>query len=88
MIIAQIIITAVFALCIVGWCLWQSRKANALAKKLAEQTAYNQQLQTEKAVVETQLKHHEVRKQNEENVISLDRKRIIDRLHTNADLRD
>lgn len=88
MIIPQLIITAFFALCIIGWCLWQSRKTNALTKKLAEQTAYNQQLQTEKTVVETQLKHHEVRKKNEENAISLDRERIIDRLHTNADLRD
>lgn len=64
-----------------GWQLAKERKAN---QKLSEQ---NQQLQAEKAVAETQLKNHQARKQNEENISGIGRGSIIDELHKNGDLR-
>ena len=48
----------------------------------------NAQLQTQKAVAETQVKHFEVRKKNEENTRNADRDTLIDGLHKSGDLRD
>ena len=48
----------------------------------------NAQLQTQKAVAETQVKHFEVRKKNEENTRITSRDDVINRLQKSGDLRD
>lgn len=48
----------------------------------------NAQLQTQKAVAETQVKHFEVRKKNEENTRNTSRDDVINRLQQSGDLRD
>ncbi|MFD1805572.1 DUF2681 domain-containing protein [Pasteurella oralis] len=48
----------------------------------------NEQLHTQKTVVETQIKHHQTRKQHEENARRTHRDHLIKRLHTEGDLRD
>lgn len=48
----------------------------------------NAQLQTQKAVAETQVKHFEVRKKNEENSRNADRDTLINELHKSGNLRD
>lgn len=48
----------------------------------------NAQLQMQKAVVETQVKHFEVRKKNEENTRHTSRDDVINRLQQSGDLRD
>ncbi|NYA26968.1 DUF2681 domain-containing protein [Haemophilus haemolyticus] len=48
----------------------------------------NAQLQTQKAVAETQVKHFEVRKKNEENTRNTSRDDVINRLQQSDDLRD
>ena len=48
----------------------------------------NAQLQTQKAVAETQVKHFEVRKKNEENTHSSTRDELIDSMRKSKDLRD
>lgn len=58
-----------------------SREINRLLKD-------NEQLVREKAVTETQVKHFEARKHNEENSRNLDRTTLIDRMQQSGDLRD
>lgn len=48
----------------------------------------NEQLQAEKAVVQTQVTHFETRKHNEENSRNLDRTALIERMQQQGDLRD
>lgn len=48
----------------------------------------NEQLVREKAVTETQVKHFEARKYNEENSRNLDRTALIERMQKSGDLRD
>lgn len=48
----------------------------------------NEQLQQEKVVAQTQVKHFETRKKNEENNRTSDRNGLIDRLQQSGDLRD
>ena len=48
----------------------------------------NAQLQTQKDVAETQVKHFEVRKKNEENTRNTGRDDVINRLQQSGDLRD
>lgn len=48
----------------------------------------NAQLQTQKAVAETKVKHFEVRKKNEENTRNTSRDDVINRLQQSGDLRD
>lgn len=48
----------------------------------------NAQLKTQKAVAETQVKHFEVRKKNEENTRITSRDDVINRLQQSGDLRD
>ena len=48
----------------------------------------NEQLQQEKVVAQTQVKHFETRKKNEENNRTSDRNGLIDRLQQQGDLRD
>ena len=48
----------------------------------------NEQLQQENAVAQTQVKHFETRKKNEEKSRNTDRDALIERLHQSGDLRD
>ena len=64
---------------------YKIRKAHQENDRLFKQ---NEQLQQEKAVAQTQVKHFETRKKNEENNRTSDRNGLIDRLQQQGDLRD
>ena len=64
---------------------YKIRKAHQEIDRLFKQ---NEQLQQEKAVAQTQVKHFETRKKNEENNRTSDRNGLIDRLQQQGDLRD
>lgn len=64
------------------------REIDHLLKTSAQMQAQNEQLQAEKAVAQTQIKHYQVKQKNEENSHRLSRERVIDRLHAEGDLRD
>lgn len=61
------------------------RKSRQEIDRLSKQ---NEQLQQEKTVAQTQVKHFEVRKKNEENTRSSRRDDVINRLQQQGDLRD
>lgn len=64
---------------------YKIRKAQQEIDRLFKQT---EQLQKEKAVAETQVKHFEVGKKNEESTRSSRRDDVINRLQQSGDLRD
>jgi len=64
---------------------YKIRKAHQEIDRLFKQ---NEQLQQEKAVAQTQVKHFEVRKKNEENTRGSRRDDVIARLQQSGDLRD
>jgi len=64
---------------------YKIRKASHEIDRLFKQ---NEQLQQEKAVAQTQVKHFEVRKKNEENTRGSRRDDVINRLQQQGDLRD
>ena len=64
---------------------YKIRKAHQEIDRLFKQ---NEQLQQEKVVAQTQVKHFEVRKKNEENTRSSRRDDVIARLQQSGDLRD
>ena len=64
---------------------YKIRKASQEIDRLFKQ---NEQLQQEKAVAQTQVKHFEVRKKNEENTRGSRRDDVINRLQQSGDLRD
>ena len=64
---------------------YKIRKAHQEINRLFKQ---NEQLQQEKAVAQTQIKHVEVRKKNEENTRGSRRDDVINRLQQQGDLRD
>lgn len=64
---------------------YQIRKAQQEIDRLFKQ---NEQLRQEKAVAQTQVKHFEVRKKNEENTRGSRRDDVINRLQQQGDLRD
>nr|WP_314740914.1 DUF2681 domain-containing protein [uncultured Haemophilus sp.] len=64
---------------------YKIRKAQQEIDRLFKQ---NEQLQQEKVVAQTQVKHFETRKKNEENNRTSDRNGLIDRLQQQGDLRD
>ncbi|TEW31407.1 DUF2681 domain-containing protein [Histophilus somni] len=70
---------------IIGYVLCRLKQANDEINTLLKT---NETLQTEKAVAQTQVKHFEVRKANEENANRSNRDSIIDRLQQSNDLRD
>ncbi|MDG4949153.1 DUF2681 domain-containing protein [Actinobacillus equuli] len=86
------VIIGAFLLCIVAWFKWQAYQAELKVTEYKQANedlaAKNEQLQVDKTVAETQVKHHNVRKQNEENSLNADRNAVLDRLQSNADLRD
>ena len=69
----------------VGVACYKIRKAGQEIDRLFKQ---NEQLQQEKAVAQTQIKHFEVRKKNEENTRGSRRDDVIARLQQSGDLRD
>lgn len=79
------LIIGVALLSVIGWFKWQASRAE---RKIAEMEQQNQQLQTEKAVAQTQVKHHQTRKQNEENARNADRTFVLNSLQQSNDLRD
>lgn len=64
---------------------YKIRKAHQEIDRLFKQ---NEQLQQEKTVAQTQVKHFEVRKKNEENTRITSRDDVINRLQQSGDLRD
>lgn len=64
---------------------YKIRKAHQEIDRLFKK---NEQLQQEKAVAQTQVKHFEVRKKNEENTRGSRRDDVIARLQQSGDLRD
>ena len=64
---------------------YKIRKAQQEIDRLFKQ---NEQLQQEKVVAQTQVKHFETRKKNEENNRTSDHNGLIDRLQQQGDLRD
>ena len=64
---------------------YKIRKSQQEINRLFKQ---NEQLQQEKVVAHTQVKHFETRKKNEENNRTSDRNGLIDRLQQSGDLRD
>ena len=67
----------------VAW--YKIRKASQEIDRLFKE---NHELQNQKAVAETQVKHFETRKKNEENSRNTDRTALLDRLQQQGDLRD
>lgn len=68
-----------------GAAYYKIRKAGQEIDRLFKE---NHELQNQKAVAETQVKHFEVRKKNEENTRSTRRDDVIARLQQSGDLRD
>ena len=64
---------------------YKIRKSQQEIDRLFKQ---NEQLQQEKVVAQTQVKHFETRKKNEENNRTSDRNGLINRLQQQGDLRD
>lgn len=69
----------------VGVACYKIRKAGQEIDRLFKE---NHELQNQKAVAETQVKHFETRKKNEENSRNTDRSALLDRLQQQGDLRD
>lgn len=63
-------------------------KLRSASREIDRLLKTNEQLSQEKAVAETQVKHFEVRKNNDEKNRHLDRTRLIDGLRESGDLRD
>ena len=82
----------VAALTLVTWVWWKlhraAREIDALLKTTQQLEQENQQLQIQKAVVETQVQHLEARKKNEQISRSFDRAAVIEQLRRAGDLRD
>ncbi|TNG92234.1 DUF2681 domain-containing protein [Pasteurellaceae bacterium USgator11] len=76
--IAIIAVTAIYSVL-------SLRHANREIERLLQ---INAQLENEKAVAETQVKNHQVRKNHEETNRTADRTAVIDRLQQQGDLRD
>ena len=85
MTLQMILIGSGAALGICGYVIFKLKRAHREIEQLLKTNA---QLQTQKAVAETQVKHFEVRKKNEENSRNADRDTLIDGLHKSGDLRD
>ncbi|WIM82564.1 DUF2681 domain-containing protein [Gallibacterium anatis] len=68
-----------------GVAYYKIRKAGQEIDRLFKE---NHELQNQKAVAETQVKHFETRKKNEENSRNTDRTALLDRLQQQGDLRD
>ena len=85
MTLQMILIGSGTALAICGYVVFKLKRAHREIEQLLKTNA---QLQTQKVVAETQVKHFEVRKKNEENSRNADRNTLINELHKSGDLRD
>ena len=85
MTLQMILIGTGTALGICGYMVFKLKRAHREIEQLLNTNA---QLQTQKVVAETQVKHFEVRKKNEENSRNADRDTLINELHKSGDLRD
>lgn len=85
MTLQMILIGSGAALGICGYVVFKIKRAHREIEQLLKTNA---QLQTQKAVAETQVKHYETRKQHEENSRNADRGTLINELHKSGDLRD
>lgn len=85
MTLQMILIGSGAALGICGYVVFKLKRAGREIDRLLKD---NEQLAHEKAVAETQVKHFEVRKKNEENSRNADRGTLINELHKSGDLRD
>ena len=85
MTLQMILIGSGAALGICGYVVFKLKRAHREIEQLLKTNA---QLQTQKVVAETQVKHFETRKKNEENNRTSDRNGLIDRLQQQGDLRD
>ena len=78
-------------LAVVGYVYYKVHKIKVRAEKLSraniELTQRNQQLLSEKAVVEKQVKNFQVKQKHEENTHSLGRDGIVGELRQNNDIR-
>lgn len=78
-------------LTIIGYVYFKIRRikshAESLSRANAELTTKNEQLKTEKAVVEQQVKNFKVKKINDETTHTLDHNTVVDELRKNNDLR-
>lgn len=88
-----ILVFSISAVVFVGvfvWCKLRAahREIDALLKSNQQIQAQNEQLQAKNAVVETQVKHYQVKQKNEENSNNLSHSELVDRLHAEGDLRD
>lgn len=61
--------------------------AESLSRANAELTTKNEQLKTEKAVVEKQVKNYKVKQKNDETTHTLGHDTVVDELRKNNDLR-
>lgn len=85
MTLQMILIGSGAALGICGYVVFKLKRAHREIEQLLKTNA---QLQTQKVVAETQVKHYETRKQHEENSRNADRDTLINELHKSGDLRD
>ena len=85
MTLQMILIGSGAALGICGYVVFKLKRAHREIEQLLKTNA---QLQTQKAVAETQAKNFEVRKKNEENTRNTSRDDVINRLQQSGDLRD
>ena len=85
MTLQMILIGSGTALAICGYVVFKLKCAHREIEQLLKTNA---QLQTQKVVAETQVKHFEVRKKNEESSRNADRDTLINELHKSGDLRD
>ncbi|PRL12577.1 hypothetical protein BV129_00541 [Haemophilus influenzae] len=76
------------AVCGVLVVLYVAYKLKRASREIDRLLKSNEQLAREKAVVDTQVKHFEVRKKNEENTRNTSRDDVINRLQQSGDLRD
>lgn len=81
----MILIGAVVAVLLVFYVVYKLKRASREIDRLLKN---NEQLVREKAVTETQVKHFEARKHNEENSRNLDRAALVERMQQSGDLRD
>ena len=78
-------------LAVIGYVYLKIRRIKSHAESLyranAELTTKNEQLKTEKAVVEKQVKNYKVKQKNDETTHGLGRGSVVDELRKNNDLR-
>ncbi|OOF45628.1 hypothetical protein BKK51_05960 [Rodentibacter trehalosifermentans] len=83
--IQMMLLAIIGGLIVVGY-IWH--KLRSASREIDRLFKANQELQNQKAMAETQVKHFEVRKKNEENTRRTRRDDLIERLQQSGDLRD